>query len=180
MTQTPILITGGCGFLGSAIISSLLATSRFSLTAVDISPPSLSTSSFPTRVRYVRANILDPSALQKVFDEARPALVVHTVGIFPLGAARYSMNDADMVWRVNVDGTRNVVAAAKQCGAKGLVYTSSVTAVFDSLAHDFANIDESWPAGNVDTSYGLSKVRLPLPFPSNLLTSPRPPPNPTS
>jgi len=158
MSQTNILITGGCGFLGTSLISSLLATNRYSITAIDITPPSLGTRTFPSHVRYVRADVLDPSALQTVFTEAQPAIVIHAVAIFPIGVARYSTKGRDAVFKVNVEGTRNVVNAARECGARGLVYTSSTTVVVDSLAHDFRNVDEKWPAGDVDTSYGQSKA----------------------
>lgn len=158
MEQTNVLVTGGCGFLGTAIVSALLETKRYNVTAIDINPPSLGSSTFPTEVRYVRANVLDREALQKVFDEARPAIVVHTVGVYPLGVARYSMKGKDAVFKVNVEGTRNVLEATKECGAKGLVFTSSVTVVLDELKEDFKNIDETWPTGRAETSYGLSKV----------------------
>jgi sterol-4alpha-carboxylate 3-dehydrogenase (decarboxylating) len=158
MEQPNILVTGGCGFLGTAILSALNATSRFSITAIDINPPSPGTTTFSSTVRYVRANILDAEALQKVFNEARPAIVVHTVGVYPLGAARYSMKGQEGVFQINVEGTRNVLEAAKECGAKGMVYTSSVTVVMDRLSEEFRNVDERWPAGGVDTAYGMSKV----------------------
>lgn len=159
MEQIPVLVTGGCGFLGTAIVAALVETRRFAVTAIDISPPALGTCSFAKDVRYVRCNILDLDALLKVFIEARPAIVVHTVGVFPLGVRRYTMQGSDAVFRVNVDGTRNVLHAAKECGAKGLVYTSSVTVVLDELDKDFKNVDETWPTGRASTSYGLSKAK---------------------
>ncbi|KAF2033842.1 C-3 sterol dehydrogenase/C-4 decarboxylase-like protein [Setomelanomma holmii] len=157
MEQVPILVTGGCGFLGTRIISALLDTKRYTITAIDINPPSLGSAAFPTTVRYVRGNILDLEALQKVFDEAKPSIVIHTVGVYPLGPARYSMKGKDGVFKVNVEGTRNVLDASKACGAKGLVYTSSVTVVFDELSGDFKNVDERWPTGRANTAYGQSK-----------------------
>lgn len=68
------------------------------------------------------------------------------------------MKGQEAVFQVNVEGTRNVVDAAKECGARGLVYTSSVTVVFDELSGDFRNVDERWPTGRAGTSYGISKV----------------------
>lgn len=158
MEQTRVLVTGGCGFLGTAVVSALLATKRFDITAIDINPPSLGGSSFTDSVRYVRCNILDASALAKVFAEARPAIVVHTVGVYPLGARRYSMKGKEAVFQVNVEGTRNVLEAARECGARGLVYTSSVTVVMDELERDWQNVGEKWPTGRAETSYGMSKV----------------------
>ncbi|KAF2630736.1 3-beta hydroxysteroid dehydrogenase/isomerase [Macroventuria anomochaeta] len=156
--RTRILVTGGCGFLGTEIVSALLATKRYDITTIDINPPALGTSTFTQSVRYVRANILDRDALQKVFDEAKPAMVVHTVGVYRLGTARYSMKNKEGEFTVNVEGTRNVLDASKECGAKGLVYTSSVTVVLDELGKDFRNVDEQWPTGRAKTSYGQSKT----------------------
>ncbi|CAO2648729.1 Nn.00g096780.m01.CDS01, partial [Neocucurbitaria sp. VM-36] len=157
MEQTRVLVTGGCGFLGTAIVSALLSTHRFAITALDINPPSPDNPSFPQQVSYIRANVLDLSALQKAFDSARPEIVIHTVGVYPLGAKRYSMKGKEIVYEVNVEGTRNVLDAAKGCGARGLVYTSSVTVVMDEMDRDFRNVDERWPTGRAHTSYGLSK-----------------------
>lgn len=159
-TRIPVLVTGGCGFLGTEIVSALLATQRFTITAIDINPPALGTATFTQDVRYVRANVLDREALHKVFDEAKPAIVVHTVGVYRLGAARYAMKGKEAEFTVNVEGTRNVVEASKECGARGLVYTSSVTVVLDEAGKDFRNVDEEWPTGRATTSYGQSKVGL--------------------
>ncbi|KAA8623224.1 C-3 sterol dehydrogenase/C-4 decarboxylase family protein [Pyrenophora tritici-repentis] len=157
MAQTNILVTGGCGFIATSIISALLATKQYSITAIDINPPSLGSTTFTRSVRYVRCDILDISSLRSVFHEAQPAIVVHTVGAFTLGARRYSTRGQEFLFKVNVDGTKNVVEASKECGARGLVYTSSTTVVLDKLDCDFRNVDEMWPVGEVDTGYGLSK-----------------------
>ncbi|KAF1360155.1 C-3 sterol dehydrogenase/C-4 decarboxylase-like protein [Lizonia empirigonia] len=156
--QTRVLVTGGCGFLGTEIVSALLATKRYAIIAIDINPPALGTSTFTQSVRYVRANIMDRDCLQKVFNEAKPAIVVHTVGVYRLGTARYSMKNKEGEFTINVEGTRNVLEASKECGAKGLVYTSSVTVVLDELGKDFRNVDEEWPTGRAKTSYGQSKT----------------------
>ncbi|RYO11441.1 hypothetical protein AA0121_g9859 [Alternaria tenuissima] len=157
MDPTRVLVTGGCGFLGTAIVSALLRSKRYSITVIDVNPPSLGSDTFTNSVRYVRCNIMDSSSLSSVFSEARPAVVIHTVGVFPLGTKRYSMRGKDAIFKINVEGTRNVVEASRECGAKAFVYTSSVTVVLDELDRDFRNVDERWPTGGVHTSYGQSK-----------------------
>lgn len=139
-------------------MSALLTTRRYTITAIDINPPALGTSTFTQSVRYVRANILDRDALQKVFDEAKPAIVVHTASVYCLDTARYSMKNKEGEFMINVEGTQNVIDASRECGAKGLVYTSSVTVVLDEMDKDFRNVDEEWPTGRATTSYGQSKV----------------------
>ena len=158
MDSIRVLVTGGCGFLGTAIVSALLHSKRYSVTVIDLNPPSLGSDTFTNSVRYVRCNIMDSSSLSSVFSEARPAVVIHTVGVFPLGTKRYSMRGKDAVFKINVEGTRNVIEASRECGAKAFVYTSSVTVVLDELDRDFRNVDERWPTGGVHTSYGQSKV----------------------
>jgi sterol-4alpha-carboxylate 3-dehydrogenase (decarboxylating) len=158
--RIPILITGGCGFLGTEIVSALLSSSRYAITVIDINPPALGTSTFTQHVRYVRCNVLNLPSLESVLAETAPAVVVHTVGVYRLGAARYSMVGKEAEFQVNVEGTRNVVESAKKCGARGLVYTSSVTVVLDEMGVDFRNVDERWPTGRATTSYGQSKVCL--------------------
>jgi len=161
MDQTRVLVTGGCGFIGTSIVSALVSTKKYAVTAIDINPPSLGSTSFTNTVRYVRCDILDVSSLRNVFSEVQPAIVIHTVGAYLLGTMRYSTTKGrEAIFKVNVDGTRNVIKTSKECGAKGLVYTSSVTVVLDKLDQDFRNVDEMWPVGDVDTSYGLSKVNM--------------------
>jgi sterol-4alpha-carboxylate 3-dehydrogenase (decarboxylating) len=53
MAPIKVLVTGGTGFLGSEIVKALIETRLFSITAIDINPPALGTSTFAD-VRYVR------------------------------------------------------------------------------------------------------------------------------
>lgn len=157
MPPTKILVTGGTGFLGSEIVKSLVEAKDFTITAVDINPPSLGTKSYP-EVDYVRCDIMQPERLRTIFKRAQPTIVVHTVAVNLLGSARYSMEGKDAVFAINVDGTRNVIEASKECGAKAFVYTSSVTVLVDELEKDFINADETWSTGRATTVYGQTKV----------------------
>ncbi|XP_014556744.1 hypothetical protein COCVIDRAFT_99091 [Bipolaris victoriae FI3] len=160
MDSPHILITGGSGFLGTSIISALLNTTKYTITALDISLPSLGTQTFSSnpRVRYTRCDILDVPSLSKVFAETKPTAVIHTAGIFYVGTRRYSMKDRDTVFKVNVEGTRNVLEASKEHDVKAFVYTSSIAVLCDDFSRDFKNADETWPLGNTDTTYGQSKA----------------------
>lgn len=129
MEPIKVLITGGTGFLGTAVVQSFLSLpnpSLYAITALDVNPPSLGTQSF-SQVRYVRCNILQTEELKAVFEEARPDVVVHTVGVYPLGVDRYASYGKrsrklwDTVFRINVEGTKNVVDISKEIGVKALV-----------------------------------------------------------
>lgn len=152
-----VLVTGGTGFLGSEIVKKLVESKQYDITAIDINPPALGTGTF-SNVRYVRANVLQKQELAKVFHEAKPSIVIHTVGVTPAGQARYSMKGREALFEINVTGTRNVLEVSKECGAKGLVYTSSITVLVDENDRDFVNADETWPTGRAKLLYGQSKV----------------------
>ena len=75
---------------------------------------------------HADVEISDSAAVRSVFEELRPEIVIH-----PAGIADPDVCEADpaLATRVNVEGTRNVVEAARVCGAR-VVYIST-DAVFD-------------------------------------------------
>ena len=60
-------------------------------------------------------------SLEKAFEGAD--VVYHLAGMIDINAS-----DEDLIYKVNVEGTKNVVAACKKCGVRRLVYASSVDA----------------------------------------------------
>lgn len=67
----------------------------------------------------VIGDVTDPDSLVKAFEGAD--VVYHSAGIIEL-----KPGNEDLVYNVNVTGTKNVVEACKKCGVKKLVYMSSV------------------------------------------------------
>ncbi|MCR4614841.1 MAG: NAD-dependent epimerase/dehydratase family protein [Clostridiales bacterium] len=67
----------------------------------------------------VYGDVTDLSSLEKAFEGAD--VVYHLAGIIEINTT-----DESRIYKVNVDGTKNVVAACKKCGVRRLVYASSV------------------------------------------------------
>lgn len=68
------------------------------------------------------------------------------------------MQDPALYWRVNVDGTRAIIAAAQAVGVRKLVFTSSAGVVFNG--GDLINVDERTPPPeNAMDAYNESKVK---------------------
>ena len=157
MSGEHILVTGGTGFVGSNIISAFMEQHpEAQLSALDIERPP-DTKSLRGSVNFYQADITQEEQLMEVFMKARPTIVIHTAGIVPAGNARYGQRLRDKVYRVNVDGTKNVLAAAKTARVKCFVYTSSVCIISDDVANDYPNMDENLPVGNASLIYGASK-----------------------
>lgn len=67
----------------------------------------------------VFGDVTDPASLEKAF--AGADVVYHSAGVIEL-----KPGNEELVYNVNVTGTKNVVEACKKCGVKKLVYMSSV------------------------------------------------------
>jgi dTDP-glucose 4,6-dehydratase len=77
-----ILVTGGCGFIGSNLIRLLIAETNHSVINVDKltyagNPSSLVDIAKDPRYLWIGADIADPVAMNQIFDEHRPESVMH-------------------------------------------------------------------------------------------------------
>ena len=143
------MIIGANGFLGRTMANVLAARHpdcRISL--MDISPESSETH------EYFRGDISDLSSLTEIVSKVKPAVVIHSASppIPTIGKG-----DEKLFFRVNVEGTRNIIKACEDAGVKALVYTSSASVIYDG--GDLVNADEKTPYAthHVDP-YNASKV----------------------
>jgi sterol-4alpha-carboxylate 3-dehydrogenase (decarboxylating) len=152
------LITGGTGFVGSAIIEALAKTHpECSITSLDINPPKFIPASKQS-VAFVQADVTNLDDVTRAIADASPALVIHTAGLVPSLAERYGRQSKNLVQKINVEGTRNVMKAAQDAGVQAFVYTSSCCSVTDDFSFPYAYIDERWPTSRASLIYGESKV----------------------
>ena len=148
-------MTGGAGFLGSAIVDAFVEQCpKWKVEILDLSQPEHAREG----IVYHVCDITDAEAVDETIGKAGPTMITHTAGIVPEGPARYSRRDEARIHKVNIDGTRNVVEAAERHGVRALIYTSSCTAVTDDLSKQFPNIDEKWPVSFRSLPYGESKA----------------------
>ena len=131
---TAVLITGGSGFVGQAIVHAVREKHPdwiivvFDLNPLDCREPSIS---------YVYGDITNVEEVDRVVSGIRPDAIIHSAGIVPPVAGRYGRKDQERVFHVNVDGTRNVITAAKHAGVKALLWTGSCTAVTDDMRYQY-------------------------------------------
>lgn len=113
-----VLVTGGAGFVGSHLLSALVAAGH-AVTAVD-NLASGSIANLAQRVHFIKADVRSP--LEQMLLEVRPEVVIHL-------AAQTSVPDSikepghDLA--VNIGGTVNTMSAAAAAGARKFVYISS-------------------------------------------------------
>lgn len=115
-----VLVTGGCGFLGSAVVKSLLA--RQVAVRVLALPDEPSDNLGDLQVEIVRGNVLD------VEDAKRAVEGVDT--LFHLAAIYKAwMPDPTPMYDVAMRGTFNMLEAARRGGVERVIYTASTVAL---------------------------------------------------
>ena len=114
-----ILVTGGAGHIGNVLVKDLVkAEKQVRVLALPGEPTDSLTG---VEVEIVRGNILSLDDLREAMQDVE--LVFHLASYVALTADQY-----DLMHKVNVEGTRNVIAMCKEMGVKRLVYTSSIHA----------------------------------------------------
>jgi dihydroflavonol-4-reductase len=118
--EAPVLVTGGSGFVGRALLDRLVADGRRvrALVRNDAAGDALAAAG----AEPVRGDVLDPPSLAAAFRGCERAF--HVAGVNAM-----CLRDPRPMIRANVDGTANVVRAASSAGVRRLVVTSSAAAI---------------------------------------------------
>ncbi len=127
----PVLVTGGGGFLGSAVVGLLSARglrvrslNRHHYAQLD-----------PLNVDQFQGDIADPEMVSRAVEGCEAVFHV---------AAKAGIWGPDQEYRrINVGGTENVIAACRTHGVRKLIYTSSPSVIFSGK--DLEGVDESIP-----------------------------------
>lgn len=135
-----ILVTGGTGLVGTRLLPRLMDA------GIDCRVLVRAGKSIPHGVTAVEGDILDPSSL--------PAAVKGVDGVVHL-AAVLRTPQSEQIWKVNLEGTRNLIAAVKRdapearfiMASTGLVYNDDSTA--PSLETDEVAPKRDYPASKV-------------------------------
>ncbi|AUG81616.1 3-beta hydroxysteroid dehydrogenase [Kitasatospora sp. MMS16-BH015] len=125
-----VLVTGGSGFLGTAICHRLLAAGHQVRSLSRRPSPTL-----PATVDQRPGDITDPGALDSAVQGCDA--VVHTAALAAIWGSRSAFHDT------NVRGTDHVIAACLRHHVPRLVHTSTASVVFG--ATDLTGADESTP-----------------------------------
>src|SRR5688572_3913613 len=112
-----VLLTGATGLLGNAIARLLVSEGR-SVRAL-VRNPSKAAAVVPAACELVAGDVTDAAS---VLSAARGCDVIYHAS----GLPEQWLRDEREFDRVNVDGTRNVVTAARTVGASRFVYASTI------------------------------------------------------
>ncbi len=113
------IVTGGAGFIGSHIVEAIAGSHEVTVIDNFSSGKRENLDGFKN-VQVIEGSICDPGLLRDAFSDAD--------GIFHLGAiasVARSVDDPASTHETNLTGTLNVLLAARDCGVKKVVFSSS-------------------------------------------------------
>ncbi len=117
--SSTIVITGGAGFVGQHLAAEL--RNRPNTNIVSWDQPDI--------------DITDPETFRRQLETEQPAWIVHLAGIAAVGT---SLKDPDLVRRVNINGTKNVLQAVKQLSPGTQVLVASSADIYGAKANEYS------------------------------------------
>ena len=146
-----ILVTGGTGLVGSRLLK------RFVEAGVDCRRLVRPSKELPEGVASIEGDILNPDSLAAAIEGV--SAIIHLAALFRTG-------DEDQVWKVNFEGTRNLIAAVKELTPNARFLMASTSNVYDpDISHpgredDHVSPTLAYPASKVEAENELRKSGL--------------------
>jgi len=142
-----VLVTGGAGLLGKALITQLLAQGKrvraiYNKTLL----PDFSTDN----LEQLQCDILDVVGLEEAMKDIEE--VYHCAAI-----VTFNPQKKQQMFKINIEGTANIVNAALDAGVKKMVYVSSVAALGRIREDEEINETMNWTEETSNSNYGKSK-----------------------
>lgn len=142
-----ILVTGGAGLLGQELITQLLEQGKKVRAIYNKTPlPNFASKN----LEQLQCNILDVVGLEEAMQGVEQ--VYHCAAIVTFNPKRkYEM------FKINIEGTANIVNMALDAGVKKLVHVSSVAALGRIRENTMINETMNWTEETSNSNYGQSK-----------------------
>ena len=155
---SPILITGGAGFLGSHMAAFCLENHVDVVVIDNLSNSDLSNlqkleTHFKVSIPFFNIDIRDQDKLYEFFKVHQFSAIIHFAG---LKSVSESVTNPDLYHENNVLGSRNVIDCIKEHGIKNVIFSSSATVYGDP---EYLPIDEGHPVQPFNP-YGKTKAQV--------------------
>jgi UDP-glucuronate 4-epimerase len=155
------LVTGGAGFIGSHVCERLLHSGHAVWTFDDLNPfydPQLKRrnlrdiQSLAKPFEFVHGDLTDRAAVEELFARTRFDQIIHLAA---RAGVRPSLAEPALYQRVNVEGTVNILEAARRHGVKKVIIASSSSVYGVNSKVPFSETD---PIFSAISPYAASKL----------------------
>lgn len=160
-----ILITGGAGFIGSHLVDLLLAEGDWRITVVDdfndFYDPSIKRANISRHLAnkdyvLIEADIRDARAVDQAFSQTNFDCIVHLAA---RAGVRPSLSQPKLYAETNINGTLNLLEAARENGVEQFVFGSSSSVYGINSKVPFSEDD---PIFNPISPYAATKAAAEL------------------
>ncbi len=127
MSEKRYLVTGGAGFIGSTLVRQLLHQGQVAVVDNLLTGHKKNLDEVAGRIEFCELDICDRQSLAPVFTGVD--VVFHLAAI---PSVPRSIDDPDPSHEVNINGTYNVLSAARDAGVRRVVYAASSSAYGDT------------------------------------------------
>lgn len=114
-----ILITGATGFIGRKLVARLIDKQS---QVVALVRRTSDVSGLPKKLRLIDGDMLDTASLEKAVQDID--VVIHLAAYFD-----FYPKDKKLLYQVNVEGTKNLIAACVQSGVSRFIYISTTEVI---------------------------------------------------
>ena len=148
-----VLVTGGTGFIGAYIIQELI-TKGYSVKALHRSNnfPFYISKETLSKVEWIQGDILDVVTLENAMEYVDA--IIHSAAI-----VSFDKKLREQMYRINVEGTANVVNLALEKNIKRLIHISSVAAIGRTAKGQTVDEEKKWVTSSLNTHYAISKQK---------------------
>lgn len=144
--STKILVTGAAGLLGSELVKQLLDKGYKVVAIYNKTPITFSHANLTIR----QCDILDPTALEEIMEGI--SQVYHCAAL-----VSFNPKEKNLLFKINIEGTENVVNTCLNANVQKLVHASSVASLGRVSRGEFITERSNWNEETNNSVYAKSK-----------------------
>ena len=145
-----ILITGATGLVGSQICKHFI---DLDVSFLALKRESSKTTLLPeSNIKWIEGDILDAYRFREILEEKNIDVVIHCAAI-----VSYHKQDEELMYNVNVRGTKNVVDVCIESGVRQLIHISSIAALGRKVGRNTIHENDHWVESPFNSAYARTK-----------------------
>lgn len=146
-----IFVTGGAGLVGAALLKQLVQSNQGPVKALYRSNmPVTLTEEEKNKIEWIKGDVLDTGLLDEVLQNCKQ--VYHSAAVVSFHKSR-----RENMYRINIEGTANIVNACLNNKVEKLVHVSSVAALGRIRNGETVNENTKWSEETNNSHYGKTK-----------------------